>query len=139
MMAKSKTTLLRFGALCAVIIIVLLELRGVRVLSSVAKFGLLIPFCLLIVGLAPFLVGVLLQCLFRKRLLHPLVSWTTAAIGAVGLQVFTGHAGVTAVGQPVCTFVISFLIWGVAVDCGVRFCQGWREGKQAVGAAPPGI
>jgi len=139
MMAKSKTTLLRFGALCAVIIIVLLELRGVRALSGVARFGLLIPFCLLIVGLVPFLVGVVLQCLFRRRSLHPLVSWTTAAIAVAGLQVFTGQASVTAVGQPVCTFVMSFLIWGVAMDCGVRFCQGWREGTQMAGAAPPGI
>ena len=139
MMAKSKTTLLRFGALYAIIVVVLLELRGVHILSGVAKFGLLIPFCLLIVGLVPFLVGMVLQCLFRRRLLHHLVSWTTAAIVVAGLQVFAGHASVTAMGQPVCTFVISFLIWGVAVDCGVRFCQGWREGTQMAGAAPPGI
>ena len=132
----SKMTVLGFVALCTVVVIALLEIRGVHAVSGVAKFCLLLPLALLIVGLLPFLLGVLLQCIFHKRWLPPLIAWVTAAVVVAVQQALFGQAVVTALGQPVVTFVASFLIWGVAMDSGVRFCQGWREGKHAARAVP---
>jgi len=134
-----KITPMRWIALCGIVVLVVLEVRGAHALSGVARFVFFIPLCLLIAGLVPFFLGAVLQYLFCERLLHPVVSWTIAAV-AVAVQVaVSGQASVTAEGHAIPTFVLSFLVWGVAMDSGVRFCQGWREGKQAVRTVPPQV
>ena len=133
---KIKLTRIKFFLILAVVYFVFLAVSGRAGFVQSGGLFLVIAAFLTIVGIIPFFIGVVLQAVFRKKVIPPYVAWAVAFFMVFVPWLISRRTPVTLPEHDLLSFVISVLIIGVLVDAGIRSFRAFREGRQGAKGPP---
>jgi len=86
---------------------------------------------LAIAGIVPFLIGLIVQAIFRKRSIPSYISWALAFILVFTQWLLTLQTALEVPNLPLVEFIGSVLIIGLFMDTGMKSCRAFREGLKA--------
>ena len=125
---ESKLTRIQFVLILAVVLLVILAVLGRFEFLQIGGILLVIALFLAI----PFFIGVVIQAVFRKKVIPLYVPWAIAFLLVFVPWLFRGRTLLELLGQDIFNLGLSVLIVGLFMDAGIKSLRAFREGRQGV-------
>ena len=124
---KSKTRKLLIVGFISLIILAIGGMYGFVCVGTAIGLALAI---FVLLGIVPFLIGVIIQRMFCFIKLPSYVSWIMS-IGAVSLFWLTqGKILISVLENSLLSIFVSILLYGIFIDAGVNAYNAFREGSK---------
>ena len=114
----------------AVLFVILAVVGGFKFLKA-AGLVLVVAAVVAIGAAIPFFVGVILQAVFRKKVIPLCVPWTVAVLIVFVPWLFKGRTLRELLGQDIFGLGLSVVIFGLFMDAGIKSFRSFREGRRS--------
>jgi len=131
MFKKIKLTKIQFILIVGVVLLVILAVLGRFEFLQIGGMLLVIAVFLAIGGAIPFFIGVILQAVFRKKVIPSSVPWTVAVLIVFVPWLFRGGTLRKLLEIDIFNLGLSVLIIGVFMEAGIKSVRAFREGRQS--------
>ena len=128
---KLKMTRSQFVFLLVGLILMALIASGWSEFVETGEFVLILICMVAYAGIFPFLLGIAIQAVFRKKLIPSYLAWILAFVSVVLQWVFVRKTSIKVLDQDMISLMVSFLMIGLFLDSGFQTCRAFMEGRKA--------
>jgi hypothetical protein len=122
---KSKTRKLLIVGFIALIILSIGGMYGFVGVGTTLGLALAI---FVLLGIVPFLIGVIIQRMFCFIKLHSYFSWIMSIVAVSLFWLTQGKILISVLKNSLLSFFVSILLYGIFIDAGVNAYNAFREG-----------